>query len=359
MKRLLGLILAVLLLCAGCGTKGGRDMPRLEDDYIYTLGTYSFTMPAGWYTPELTEDDDSTTLYFYPPEGDGMISLASFPHIDLMDTWSVASFLNGYEASREGLEAIDMGGVSVGTSYGLWYEYYDIYSDVQWHNVLYLMDAGSSHTAAILVTYPKDASAETIAQFSDVIAASGLTIDDESLAAAVDADSAPDHPVLNQELSEHVTSEMKSNFSTTSWYRRIVTIEVYDDSDGSRHLEIMATPLVSEENQAAVVRIIDALRAQDRVDGVSLIDDLESLGVPAYTFLSEAGGMAVDEVKGALETGGVPGSECAQALEDYIAAYETDGLERIAYTIETNYLDGCTYAEFRYDTDDIVLRIDF
>lgn len=375
MKRVWGLILAMLLIAmAGCGTNTGRDMPVLQEDQDYDLGTYTFTVPAGWYISNSSSDD--TTLYFYPPEGDGMLSLAISERIDLMDPSQTALFLSGYAASKEGLEEIATSGVAVGVNTGLVYQYYDLYDDITWYNTLYLMDAGDC-SAAILITYPKDASDDVKAQFDAVLDLNGLADDEGSEDVAPIDTSVPDQstdagpdpvlenntdaftPVYNAVLSEYITSEMEVDFSTTSWYRRIVAIEVYDDPNGSHHLEIIAVPIVSDENQTVVAGIIDVIREQQPVDGSALIDILEDFGIPAYIFLSEASGMTESEVKYALETGGVPGDVCAEVLEDYIGGYELGGLERIAYTIKAVYLDDCTYAEFRYDTDDVVLRVDF
>ena len=175
MKRVWGLILAMLLIAmAGCGTNTGRDMPVLQEDQDYDLGTYTFTVPAGWYISNSSSDD--TALYFYPPEGDGMLSFAISERIDLMDPSQTALFLSGYAASKEGLEEIATSGVAVGVNVGLVYQYYDLYDDITWYNTLYLMDAGDC-SAAILITYPKDASDDVKAQFDAVLDLNGFAGD--------------------------------------------------------------------------------------------------------------------------------------------------------------------------------------
>lgn len=177
MKRLWGLILTMLLVTtAGCGAKTSNEMPVLSEDHVFSLGTYTFTIPSGWYGPKSSED--STTLFFYPSEGDGMISLASTSRIDLLDASRVAQFLSGYDASKEGVEEISLNSISSGTNFGIRYEYYDTYNNSTWYNTLYLMDAGNDYTAGILVAYPNDIPDKAKAQFDAVVEMNGLLEND-------------------------------------------------------------------------------------------------------------------------------------------------------------------------------------
>ena len=106
MKRVFILFIAVVLLASGC-TSGRDSMPTLSKDTTYYMGTFSLSIPAGWL---YNESSDSDTIFFYPSQCSGMISLANANKLDLMDTHKVALFLSGYDSTNEDVEEIDLRG---------------------------------------------------------------------------------------------------------------------------------------------------------------------------------------------------------------------------------------------------------
>ena len=355
MKRVFILFIAVVLLASGC-TSGRDSMPTLSKDTTYYMGTFSLSIPAGWL---YNESSDSDTIFFYPSQCSGMISLANANKLDLMDTHKVALFLSGYDSTNEDVEEIDLRGFNNDYKcYGVSYEFYCTRWEERWYNHLYLVDA-DTETAAVLISYPATLSENNIALFNAVIESNMLSIDSTSdLDNTFIEESASQKtgPIYNEAMSEYIYAKLAQDFSTTTWYRRIIGISVYDAQD-KEYVEVQAKPLVANDNTDTVESIISMISKEKHADKAA-IDILETLDIPAYFFLCEAAGVTRSELDEMFDNNSVPGDECAEALSDYIEHDEEGGLERIAYTIHANYFTSCAYVVFKYD-DEIVYTVDF
>lgn len=355
MKRVFILFIAVVLLASGC-TSGRDSMPTLSKDTTYYMGTFSLSIPAGWL---YNESSDSDTIFFYPSQCSGMISLANANKLDLMDTHKVALFLSGYDSTNEDVEEIDLRGFNNDYKcYGVSYEFYCTRWEERWYNHLYLVDA-NTETAAVLISYPATLSENNIALFNAVIESNMLSIDSTSdLDNTFIEESASQKtgPIYDKTTGDYIYSKITKDYKETSWIRRVIGTEVYDMQD-KKYVTVYAKPVVAEDNLDTVDAIINMIADKKYVDKAS-IDLLETLGVPAYIYLCIAGGRTLSDMELLLDNNGVPGDKCAQALRDYISYSEEGDLEYIADTIHENYLPSCDCVIFKYD-DEIVYTVDF
>lgn len=59
-------------------------------------------------------------------------------------------------------------------------------------------------------------------------------------------------------MSEYIYAKLAQDFSTTTWYRRIIGISVYDAQD-KEYVEVQAKPLVANDNTDTVESIISMI----------------------------------------------------------------------------------------------------
>jgi len=346
MKRVFTLFIVVILLASGCTSKVvATPTPSPVGSTVYKIGTFSLTVPSDW---RVESPSDSTSTFFYPTECTGMISLASVEWFDMSDTESTSLFLYGYASSYPDFEEIDLSAFISGECYGLSYQYHSTFGDTRWYNHLFLADAGTQ-LAAVQIAYPVDIPDEQIAIY-DSFAKANMLFDNPDLHPQETG------PIYDEAMSEYIYAKLAQDFSTTTWYRRIIGISVYDAQD-KEYVEVQAKPLVANDNTDTVESIISMISKEKHADKAA-IDVLETLDIPAYFFLCEAAGVTRSELDEMFDNNSVPGDECAEALSDYIEHDEEGGLERIAYTIHANYFTSCAYVVFKYD-DEIVYTVDF